>query len=42
MPDPMSPPSIVVFAPSPLLTITVEAAGTPRQEIHLHAGGQGF
>jgi 1-phosphofructokinase len=42
MPDPMSPPSIVVFAPSPLLTITIEAAGTPRQEIHLHAGGQGF
>jgi 1-phosphofructokinase len=42
MPDPMRPPSIVVFAPSPLLTITVEAAGTPRQEIHLHAGGQGF
>jgi 1-phosphofructokinase len=24
------------------LTITVEAADTPRQEIHLHAGGQGF
>ena len=42
MPDPMRRPSIVVFAPSPLLTITVEAAGTPRQEIHLHAGGQGF
>jgi 1-phosphofructokinase len=42
MPYSMSPPSIVVFAPSPLLTITVEAAGTPRQEIHLHAGGQGF
>ena len=38
----MSNPSLVVFAPSPLLTITVEAADTPRQEIHLHAGGQGF
>ncbi len=38
----MTDPSLVVFAPSPLLTITVEAAGTPRQEIHLHAGGQGF
>jgi 1-phosphofructokinase len=24
------------------LTITVEAAGTQREEIHLHAGGQGF
>ncbi len=33
---------LVVFAPSPLLTITVEAADTPAQEIHLHAGGQGF
>jgi 1-phosphofructokinase len=38
----MTSPSLVVFAPSPLLTITVEAASTPRQEIHLHAGGQGF
>jgi 1-phosphofructokinase len=38
----MSRPSLVVFAPSPLLTITVEAAGTSRPEIHLHAGGQGF
>jgi 1-phosphofructokinase len=34
--------SLTVFAPSPLLTITVEAAATPREEIHLHAGGQGF
>ncbi len=38
----MSSPSLVVFAPSPLLTITVEAADTHEQEIHLHAGGQGF
>ena len=38
----MSGRSLVVFAPSPLLTITVEAADTPAQEIHLHAGGQGF
>ncbi|MGC2372392.1 MAG: PfkB family carbohydrate kinase [Solirubrobacteraceae bacterium] len=38
----MSSPSLVVFAPSPMLTITVEAADTPEQEIHLHAGGQGF
>jgi 1-phosphofructokinase len=38
----MGAPSLVAFAPSPLLTITVEAAGTPREEIHLHAGGQGF
>jgi 1-phosphofructokinase len=32
---------IAVFAPSPLLTITVEP-GTDRPEVHLHAGGQGF
>jgi len=38
----MSSSTLVVFAPSPLLTITVEAADTPAQEIHLHAGGQGF
>jgi 1-phosphofructokinase len=38
----MSRASLVVFAPSPLLTITVEEADTPKQEIHLHAGGQGF
>jgi 1-phosphofructokinase len=33
--------SIVVFAPAPVLTITVEARGE-RPEVHLHAGGQGF
>jgi 1-phosphofructokinase len=38
----MSGHSLVVLAPSPLLTITVEAAGTTQEEIHLHAGGQGF
>jgi 1-phosphofructokinase len=38
----MSSRSLVVFAPSPLLTITVEPADHTRQEIHLHAGGQGF
>ena len=35
-------PSLVVFAPSPLLTITIEAGGSEHEEIHLHAGGQGF
>ena len=30
-----------VFAPDPLLTVTVEA-GSDGDEIHLHAGGQGF
>ena len=32
---------IAVFAPSPVLTVTIEA-GTDRPEVHLHAGGQGF
>ncbi len=32
----------MVFAPSPLLTITVEADRGRGDEIHLHAGGQGF
>jgi 1-phosphofructokinase len=30
-----------VFAPSPLLTVTIEP-GIERPEVHLHAGGQGF
>jgi 1-phosphofructokinase len=34
-------PRIAVFAPTPLLTITVEAGGDPA-DIHLHAGGQGI
>ena len=38
----MSAQPLVVFAPSPLLTITVEEPGSARPEIHLHAGGQGF
>jgi 1-phosphofructokinase len=34
------PPVVVVFAPSPLLTVTIEdRAGAP--DIHVHAGGQG-
>lgn len=32
-------PRVMVFAPSPLLTITVEGGGDG--ELHLHAGGQG-
>ena len=31
---------VAVFAPSPLLTITIEP-GSDRPEVHLHAGGQG-
>jgi 1-phosphofructokinase len=32
---------IAVFAPSPLLTVTIEP-GSDRPEVHIHAGGQGF
>jgi 1-phosphofructokinase len=35
------PASVVVFAPDPLLTVTVEA-GVQGDEIHVHPGGQGF
>jgi 1-phosphofructokinase len=31
-----------VFAPSPLLTVTVESGDGDASEVHLHAGGQGF
>jgi 1-phosphofructokinase len=34
-------PRIVVFAPSPLLTVTIECKGDA-PDVHLHAGGQGF
>jgi 1-phosphofructokinase len=34
-------PRVAVFAPTPLLTITVEE-GDDRPDIHLHAGGQGY
>ncbi len=37
---PRSP--LVIFAPSPILTVTIEATGQKEPEIHLHAGGQGF
>jgi 1-phosphofructokinase len=33
-------PRIAVFAPAPVLTITIEP-GTDQHEVHLHAGGQG-
>ena len=38
---PPPPVRIAVFAPSPLLTVTIEP-GIDRPEVHLHAGGQGF
>ena len=31
-----------VFAPSPLLTVTIEPGDGDTSEVHLHAGGQGF
>jgi len=34
-------PRVAVFAPHPLLTVTIELEGSERQSIHLHAGGQG-
>ncbi|GAA0902522.1 1-phosphofructokinase family hexose kinase [Pseudonocardia zijingensis] len=38
--SPADTPAVVVFAPSPLLTVTIEdRAGRP--DIHVHAGGQG-
>jgi 1-phosphofructokinase len=37
----MSLPSVALFAPHPLLTVTLEVEGGERQSIHFHAGGQG-
>ncbi len=34
-------PRVAVFAPTPLLTVTVEE-GSDRPDIHIHAGGQGI
>jgi 1-phosphofructokinase len=34
-------PSVVVFAPAPLLTITAERDAEGNDEIHVHPGGQG-
>jgi 1-phosphofructokinase len=32
---------VMVFAPAPQLTVTIERLGA-RTELHLHAGGQGL
>lgn len=37
-----SAPSAFVFAPTPLLTVTVESSPSDVPELHVHAGGQGF
>jgi 1-phosphofructokinase len=34
--------TIAVFTPSPILTVTIEAAADDQPELHIHAGGQGF
>lgn len=34
-------PKVALFAPHPLLTVTIEMEGMDRQRIHFHAGGQG-
>lgn len=37
----VSLPSVAIFAPHPMLTVTMELEGDDRQSIHFHAGGQG-
>jgi 1-phosphofructokinase len=34
-------PRVAVFAPHPLLTVTLEREGPGREQVHFHAGGQG-
>lgn len=35
------PGRIAIFSPNPLLTVTIEARAADRDDIHVHAGGQG-
>ncbi len=35
-------PSVMVFAPTPILTVTIDIGANGASELHLHAGGQGF
>lgn len=37
-----APGEICVFAPAPLLTVTIEPATHGEAELHVHCGGQGF
>lgn len=41
MSDPQRKPRLAVLAPSPVLTVTIEAGDEQGPEIHYHAGGQG-
>ena len=34
-------PRVAVFAPHPLLTVTLEREGEEREQVHFHPGGQG-
>jgi 1-phosphofructokinase len=34
-------PRVAIFAPHPLLTVTLEREGDEREAVHFHAGGQG-
>lgn len=38
---PAGPPSVCVFAPAPIVTVSVELRSDGADEIHVHAGGQG-
>lgn len=40
--EPAAAPSVMVFAPAPILTITIDQGANETPELHLHAGGQGF
>ena len=37
-----SPPSVCIFAPVTLLTVTIERAADESDEVHIHPGGQGI
>ncbi len=34
-------PRVAIFAPHPLLTVTLEREGSEREQVHFHPGGQG-
>ena len=38
---PAGAPSVCVFAPAPIVTVSVELRSDGDDEIHVHAGGQG-
>jgi 1-phosphofructokinase len=39
--DPEAPPTVLVVAPTLLLTVSIERDTTGAEEVHVHAGGQG-